>query len=66
MDAALKKEISKINERLSALEREIRYIRQDILSEDPKESMQRRMLRSTPEKLYQRKEKIDDKIKIEI
>jgi predicted nucleic acid-binding Zn-ribbon protein len=60
------KEIKHIKERSIAVEKEIRYIRKDILSGDPKESMQRRMLVSTPEDLYHKKEKIDKKIKIEI
>ena len=63
----LKEDLSKINERLSAIEREQRYIQQDILSGNPKESMQRRLLNGTPEKAYhQKKENIDSEIKIEI
>ena len=60
------KEMKHIEERLTAVEKEIRYIRKDILSGDPKESMQRRMLGSTPEDLYHKKEKIDKEIKIEL
>ena len=60
------KENKHIEERLIAVEKEIRYIRKDILSGDPKESMQRRMLGSKPEDLYHKKEKNDKKIKIEI
>ncbi len=63
----LKEALSNINERLSAIEREQRYIQKDILSGDAKESMQRRLLNGTPEKTYhQKKEKIDNEIKIEI
>jgi hypothetical protein len=63
---ALKTEIKYLKERLMAIEKELRLLREDILSDDPKENMQRRMLRSPPEKLYQKKEKIDSEIKIEI
>lgn len=63
----LKEELSNIKERLHAIEKEQRYLQQDILSGDPKESMQRRLLNGTPEKTYhQKKEKIDNEIKIEI
>jgi len=63
----LKIELKNIEERLSAIEKEQRRIQQDILSGNPKESMQRRLLRSPPEKTYnQKKEKIDNEIKIEI
>jgi len=63
----LKLEIEKINERMYAIEKEQRYLQQDILSGNPKESMQRRILNGTPEKTYhQKKEKIDNEIKIEI
>jgi predicted nucleic acid-binding Zn-ribbon protein len=63
---ALINEINSLKERLMAVEKELRFLREDILSGDPKQSMQRRMLQSTPEKLYHKKEKINDKIKIEI
>ena len=63
----LKEELSNIKERLHAIEKEQRYLQQDILSGNPKESMQRRLLNGTPEKTYhQKKEKIDSEIKIEI
>jgi hypothetical protein len=63
----LKEELSAIKERLSAIEREQRFIQHDILSGNPKENMQRRLLNSTTEKPYhQKKEKINDEIKIEI
>lgn len=63
----LKDELNNINERLSAIEKEQRLIQHDILSGNPKESMQSRLLRSPPEKTYhQKKEKIDNEIKIEI
>ncbi len=63
----LKEELSNIKERLHAIEKEQRYLQQDILSGNPKESMQRRLLNGTPEKTYhQKKEKIDNEIKIEI
>jgi len=62
----IKEAINNINERLIAIEKEQRLIREDILSGDPKERMQRRILQNKPEKLSQKKEKIDDEIKIEI
>jgi len=61
----LQEEISKIKERLYAIEREQRLIREDILSGNPKSRMQKRLL----EKPYNKEEikkKIDDEIKIEI
>jgi hypothetical protein len=63
----LKEELSKINERLVAIEKEQRYIQHDILSGNPKQSLQRRLLNVTPDKTFhQKKEKIDNEIKIEI
>ena len=65
--AQLENKINSISERLSAIEKEQRLIRQDILSGNPKENMQRRLLNGTPERTYhQKKEKIDSEIKIEI
>jgi len=63
----IKEELSKINERLAAIEKEQRLIQKDILSGNAKESMQRRLLNGSPKKTYhQKKEKIDSEIKIEI
>jgi len=62
----LKEEIKRIKERLLALEKEQRKIREDILSGSPKERMQKRILESPPEKMTVKKEKIDEEIKIEI
>ena len=59
-------EIKEIKERLNAIEKEQRWIREDIISGNPKERMQKRLLESQPEKLYHKKEKINQKIKIEI
>ena len=59
----LLRQIGEIKERLIALEKEQRQIREDILSGIPKERMQRRLLEN-PEDRF-RKIKIDDpKIKI--
>ena len=54
----LLKEIEDLKERLIALEKEQRQIREDILSGTPKERMQRRLLEN-PEDRF-RKIKIDD------
>jgi len=62
----LKEEIKEIKERLLAIEREQRNIREDILSGDPKARMQKRILENPTEKIQDKKEKIDKQIKIEI
>ena len=59
-------EIRTIKERLQAIEKEQRMIREDILSGDPKERMQKRILNKPPRKREEIKEKIDKEIKIEI
>ena len=61
----LKREIRSINERLIAVEKEQRRIREDILSGVAKERMQRRLLENPEEKMKQKKRKFDD-VKIEI
>ena len=53
-------------ERLWAVERELRYIREDILSGKMKERMQKRILEPPTENKQKLKEKIDKEIKIEI
>jgi hypothetical protein len=59
-------EIRSIKERLQAIEKEQRMIREDILLGDPKERMQKRILNKPPQKREEIKEKIDKEIKIEI
>jgi hypothetical protein len=61
----LREEIRKIEERLTAIEREQRMIREDILSGEPKERMQKRILQKQP-KTKEKKEKIDKEIRIKI
>ena len=60
------KEIKEIKERLNAIEKEQRLIREDILSGDPKSRMKKRILENRPEKITDKKERIDDQIRIEI
>jgi hypothetical protein len=62
----LREEIRTIKERLLAIEREQRRIREDILSGNAKERMQKRILENPPEKIEEKREKIDKEIKIEI
>ena len=62
----LEEEIRIIKERLMAMEKEQRQIREDILLGSPKERMQKRMLEKPAEKIIEKKEKIDKQIKIEI
>ncbi len=59
-------EIKTIKERLLAIEREQRMIRQDILSGEPAERMKKRMLKKPDENTQDKKKKIDKDIKIEI
>ena len=60
------KKIKILEERLIAIEKEQRLIREDILSGFPRERMQRRLLENQPEKLIDKKKKIDENIKIKI
>ncbi len=62
----LKEEITQIDERLSAIEKEQRLIREDILSGRPSERMRKRLLENTPKNSRELKEKLDKEIKIEI
>ncbi|RLF31760.1 MAG: hypothetical protein DRM98_05045 [Thermoplasmata archaeon] len=64
--AELKEEIRVIKERLVAVEKEQRRIREDILSGAPQERMQKRILEKPPEDIEAKKEKIAKQIKIEI
>lgn len=59
-------EIKNIKERLFAVEKEQRTIREDILAGNPCERMHRRLLNTKSENIIEKKEKIDDDIKIEI
>jgi len=59
-------EIKEIKERLVAVEKEQRTIREDILAGNPRERMHRRLLNTKSENIIEKKEKIDDDIKIEI
>ena len=62
----LKEKITVLEERLRAIEREQRMIREDILSGQTRERMQKRLLEKPPEKMDKVKEKLDKQIKIEI
>ena len=62
----INKRIKSIDERITLIEKEVRLIREDILSGSAKERMQRRMLENRPEKLLEKKKKIEKDIKIEI
>jgi len=61
----MQKELKQIKERLLAIEKEQRQIKEDILSGDPKTRMHKRLL-DKPAENDNRKEKIDNQIKIEI
>ena len=61
--SVLVKEIEELKERLIALEKEQRQIREDILSGTPKERMQRRLLEN-PEDRFKKININDPKIKI--
>jgi len=63
---SLKIKIRDLEERLRAVEKEQRNIREDILSGTPEERMQRRLLEKPPKNLKDIKEKINKEIKIEI
>ena len=62
----LTEEIREIKERLVAIEKEQRWIREDILSGNARERMHSRILNNKPKNINEKKEKIDDEIKIEI
>lgn len=62
----LQEKIKNIDERLRAIEKEQRRIREDILLGTPKERMQKRILEKPPEKREDIKQRLDKKIKIEI
>jgi len=62
----LGEKIRNLEERLRAIEKEQRKIREDILLGTAKTRMQKRILEKPPEKMEELKEKIDKQIKIEI
>jgi len=59
-------EIKDLQERLYAIEKEQRKIREDILSGAPKERMQKRILEQPKTSREEKREKIANQIKIEI
>jgi len=61
----LREEIRSIKERIRALEKEHRILCEDIISGDAQTRMKRRYLRNDNE-FKNKKEKIDEQIKIEI
>ncbi|KYK34314.1 MAG: hypothetical protein AYK22_05480 [Thermoplasmatales archaeon SG8-52-3] len=63
---SLRIKIRDLEERLRAVEKEQRNIREDILSGTPEERMQRRLLEKPPKNIKEIKEKLDKEIKIEI
>jgi len=62
----LQEKITILEERLRAIEREQRKLKEDILSGQTRERLQKRLLEKPPEKMKELKEKIDKQIKIEI
>ena len=62
----LKNKIKILEERLLAVEKEQRNIREDILSGNPEERIKRRMLEKPPKKMKDKKDELDKEIKIEI
>jgi predicted nucleic acid-binding Zn-ribbon protein len=62
----LKKEIKYLKERLRAVEKEQRMIREDILSGEPARRMQKRMLEKPGDTVKDKKRKLDEDIRIEI
>jgi hypothetical protein len=62
----LKEKISNIEERIKAIEKEQRMIREDILSGREKERMQQRLLENAQKRSEELKKKLDKDIKIGI
>jgi hypothetical protein len=62
----LMEKIRILDERLKAVEKEQRTIREDILSGSPQERLQKRMLENTEKRKEEFKKKLDSRIKIEI
>jgi len=64
--AELENKIKNIEERLRAVEKEQRNIREDILSGKAEVRMQKRLLEKPQNKIKDMKDKLDEEIKIEI
>jgi len=62
----IKEELIEIKERLRAVEKEQRLIREDILSGEAKIRMQKRMLENKPSNRKELKKKIEEDINIKI
>ena len=62
----VEEKIRQFEERISALEKEQRMMREDILSGQARERMQQRLLENTQKRVDELKKKIEDEIKIEI
>jgi len=62
----LKEKIRDLEERILGVEKELRLIREDMLSDNTKSRIQKRILERPPEDREEIKEKIDKNIKIEI
>ena len=62
----LEEKIKSIDDRLKALEKEQRMIREDILSGSPSERMKHRLLQNTQKRQEELKKKIENDINFEI
>jgi hypothetical protein len=64
--AALEEKLTNIEDRLRALEKEQRLMREDILSGMPVERMRQRLLENTQKRKEELQKKIDNEISFEI
>jgi len=64
--ALINKKLNSIDERVTLIEKEIRLIREDILSGNPMARMRRRMLENVDESYIEKKKKLEKDIKIKI
>jgi len=64
--AQLEEKIKNFEDRLKALEKEQRLIREDILSGNPTERMRQRLLENPQKRKEELMKKIEEKIKFEI
>ena len=64
--AQLRNDIREIKERLRAIEKEQRMIREDILSGKAIERMKKRILENYPQEMEELRKKLDEQSKIEI
>lgn len=62
----LKEDLGEIKERLIAVEKEQRRIREDLLSGEAKARMQKRILEKPPSNIKELRKKIDEDINIKI